>query len=171
MEVFQTQVGHCLENARTAFSDYRHMNNPVIARLWFTICGGPTAKINEKPQNYITASNTDGTSNMTVFIMTEKAISPAMEWIKLWWVHIRTLISLLSGYQLTFRRMLAWSKNTRLHLDINPIIDGGYLNRQGEVLLKLKGGKWKGCFHVPRGLYQCWKTLEKINRTKHELIH
>jgi N-acylglucosamine 2-epimerase len=39
----------------------------------------------------------------------------------------------------------------------------GYLNRQGEVLLSLKGGKWKGCFHVPRGLYQCWKTLEKIN--------
>jgi len=38
----------------------------------------------------------------------------------------------------------------------------GYLNRQGEVLLDLKGGKWKGCFHVPRGLYQVWKTLEKI---------
>jgi len=28
--------------------------------------------------------------------------------------------------------------------------------------LPLKGGKWKGCFHVPRGLYQCWKTLEEI---------
>ena len=38
----------------------------------------------------------------------------------------------------------------------------GYLNRRGEVLLPLKGGKWKGCFHVPRGLYQCWKTLEYI---------
>ena len=34
--------------------------------------------------------------------------------------------------------------------------------RQGEVLLPLKGGKWKGCFHVPRGLYQCWKTLESL---------
>jgi N-acyl-D-glucosamine 2-epimerase len=39
----------------------------------------------------------------------------------------------------------------------------GYLNRQGEVLLPLKGGKWKGCFHVPRGLYQVWKTLESID--------
>ena len=38
----------------------------------------------------------------------------------------------------------------------------GYLNRQGEVLLPLKGGKWKGCFHVPRGLYQCWKVLEEL---------
>jgi len=38
----------------------------------------------------------------------------------------------------------------------------GYLNRQGEVLLPLKGGKWKGCFHVPHGLYQVWKTLETL---------
>lgn len=36
----------------------------------------------------------------------------------------------------------------------------GYLNRRGEVLLNLKGGKWKGCFHIPRALYQVWKTLE-----------
>ena len=31
---------------------------------------------------------------------------------------------------------------------------GGYytcLNRRGEVLLPLKGGKWKGCFHVHEG--------------------
>ena len=42
----------------------------------------------------------------------------------------------------------------------------GYLNRQGEVLLDLKGGKWKGCFHVPRGLYQCWKTLEDLMNYK-----
>ena len=38
----------------------------------------------------------------------------------------------------------------------------GYLNRQGEVLLDLKGGKWKGCFHVPRAMFQCWKTFEQI---------
>lgn len=38
----------------------------------------------------------------------------------------------------------------------------GYLDRRGNVLLPLKGGKWKGCFHVPRGLYQVYTTLEKI---------
>lgn len=38
----------------------------------------------------------------------------------------------------------------------------GYLNRRGEVLLPLKGGKWKGCFHVPRGLFQCWQLLEEL---------
>jgi N-acylglucosamine 2-epimerase len=43
------------------------------------------------------------------------------------------------------------------------------LNREGKVLLNAKGGKWKGCFHVPRGLYQGWKVLEKIEKNKHVL--
>ncbi len=38
----------------------------------------------------------------------------------------------------------------------------GYLDRRGEVLLPLKGGKWKGCFHVPKGLHRCWQMLENI---------
>ncbi|MBQ1939993.1 MAG: AGE family epimerase/isomerase, partial [Alistipes sp.] len=38
----------------------------------------------------------------------------------------------------------------------------GYLNRRGEVLLTLKGGKWKGCFHVPRGLYKCEGLLKEL---------
>jgi len=40
---------------------------------------------------------------------------------------------------------------------------GGYftcLDRRGEVLVPLKGGKWKGCFHVPRALWLCWQILE-----------
>ncbi|MDH3652041.1 MAG: hypothetical protein OEQ53_20305, partial [Saprospiraceae bacterium] len=38
----------------------------------------------------------------------------------------------------------------------------GYLNRRGEKLLDLNGGKWKGCFHVPRALFECWKNFEEI---------
>ncbi|MDR1506499.1 MAG: AGE family epimerase/isomerase, partial [Treponema sp.] len=38
----------------------------------------------------------------------------------------------------------------------------GYLNRRGEVLFPFKGGKWKGCFHVPRALLRIWKTLEAL---------
>ena len=40
----------------------------------------------------------------------------------------------------------------------------GYLNRRGEVLLTLKGGKWKGCFHVPRGLYKCECLLRELKQ-------
>ena len=33
-----------------------------------------------------------------------------------------------------------------------------------DLLLPLKGGKWKGCFHVPRGLFQCWQILEQCKQ-------
>lgn len=93
-----------------------------------------------------------------------------LEWDqKLWWVHIETLISLIKGYSLTGNQeCLEWFEKvhdyTWSHFADSEYDEWfGYLNRQGEVLLPLKGGKWKGCFHVPRGLFQVWKTLEKIN--------
>jgi len=92
-----------------------------------------------------------------------------LEWDqKLWWVHMETLISLLKGYLLT-NDPRCWEWFEKIHeYSWKHFADPefgewyGYLNRRGEVLLPLKGGKWKGCFHVPRGLYQCWKTLGAI---------
>lgn len=92
-----------------------------------------------------------------------------LEWDqKLWWVHLETLISLIKGYQLTGdQRCLDWFQRvhdyTWTHFrDADYPEWYGYLNRQGEVLLPLKGGKWKGCFHVPRGLLNVWKILEDL---------
>lgn len=92
-----------------------------------------------------------------------------LEWDqKLWWVHIETLISMIKGYQLTGdTRCLEWFEKVHDYVwshfkDPENPEWFGYLNRRGEVLLQLKGGKWKGCFHVPRGLYQCWKILETL---------
>lgn len=90
-----------------------------------------------------------------------------LEWDqKLWWVHIETLISLAKAYKYTGNEACkTWFETiheyTWTHFK-DPEYDEwfGYLNRRGEVLLPLKGGKWKGCFHVPRGMYQVWKTLE-----------
>lgn len=90
-----------------------------------------------------------------------------LEWDqKLWWVHVETLVALAKGYKLTgndacakwFKKVhdYSWSK----FKDPNYNEWFGYLNRQGEVLLNLKGGKWKGCFHMPRAMYQVWKTLQ-----------
>ena len=97
-----------------------------------------------------------------------------LEWDqKLWWVHIETLISLLKGYRLTAdSRCMEWFGKVHDYVwEHFPDPEAGewfgYLNRRGEVLLPLKGGKWKGCFHVPRGLLQCWKTLEDIALRKH----
>lgn len=90
-----------------------------------------------------------------------------LEWDqKLWWVHLETLVALLMGYRLTGRQA-CWSWFERVHAYSwahfpDPEFGEwyGYLNRRGEVLLPLKGGKWKGCFHVPRGLYRCMLELE-----------
>ena len=105
------------------------------------------------------------------YFMDRKGCPPQqLEWDqKLWWVHIETLISLIKGYQLTGNKeCLAWFEKVHNYTwehfkDPKYPEWWGYLNRQGEVLLDLKGGKWKGCFHVPRGLYQVWKTIEMIN--------
>jgi N-acylglucosamine 2-epimerase len=83
-------------------------------------------------------------------------------------VHVETLISLLKGFLHTGdERCWAWFEKLHAYTwahfpDPEHGEWYGYLNRQGEPLLSLKGGKWKGCFHVPRGLFQCWKTLEAI---------
>lgn len=94
-----------------------------------------------------------------------------LEWDqKLWWVHIESAIAMLKGYQLTGNeKCLEWFLKLDAYLwdnfkDKEYPEWFGYLNRRGEVLLPLKGGKWKGCFHVPRGLFQCWKTLEALSQ-------
>ena len=92
-----------------------------------------------------------------------------LEWDqKLWWVHVEALVALAKAYAFTGdARCIPWF--TKLHdYTWNRFRDKeygewfGYLNRQGDVLLPLKGGKWKGCFHVPRALYQVSQTLSSI---------
>ena len=92
-----------------------------------------------------------------------------LEWDqKLWWVHLETLVALAMAYRLTGRSE-CWDWYQRLHeYTWSRFADKkggewfGYLNRQGEVLLPLKGGKWKGCFHVPRALFLCWQQFEQL---------
>lgn len=92
-----------------------------------------------------------------------------LEWDqKLWWVHVEALVALAKGLALTGDpRCEAWFRKIheytwRQFRDPEYGEWFGYLNRRGEVLLPLKGGKWKGCFHIPRSLYQVWKTLEQL---------
>jgi N-acylglucosamine 2-epimerase len=93
-----------------------------------------------------------------------------LEWDqKLWWVHVETLVALAMGYRLTGDQR-CWEWYQRIHeytwshfADPEQGEWFGYLNRRGEVLLNLKGGKWKGCFHVPRAMLFCWREFEKLN--------
>ncbi|AFZ03067.1 AGE family epimerase/isomerase [Calothrix sp. PCC 6303] len=95
-----------------------------------------------------------------------------LEWDqKLWWVHLESLVALAMAYRLT-QRQECWEWYQKLHdYSWSHFADPefgewfGYLNRRGEVLLNLKGGKWKGCFHVPRALFLCWQEFETLSLT------
>jgi N-acylglucosamine 2-epimerase len=86
---------------------------------------------------------------------------------KLWWVHLETLVALAKTYAYNQNpKAEHWFKKVHEYT-WNHFRDAknggewyGYLDRQGEVSLPLKGGKWKGCFHVPRALMEVWKTLD-----------
>ncbi len=101
-----------------------------------------------------------------------------LEWDqKLWWVHLESLVALSKAFAQTKRKDV-WNWYEKVHdyswKHFSDPKNGewfGYLNRQGEVLLDLKGGKWKGCFHVPRAMYQCWKSFEKIESTTHKNLN
>ena len=92
-----------------------------------------------------------------------------LEWDqKLWWVHLESLVALAMGYALTRRpACLDWYRRVHDYAwgrfpDPQYGEWYGYLDRRGEILLPLKGGKWKGCFHLPRALFRCWQIFEKL---------
>lgn len=100
-----------------------------------------------------------------------------LEWDqKLWWVHQEALLAMLKGYLYTGdERCWNWfiklDTYTWLHFPDPKYGEWfGYLNRQGEVLLPLKGGKWKGFFHLPRFLLEGWKTLEALSLKKNFIV-
>ena len=91
-----------------------------------------------------------------------------LEWDqKLWWVHLETLVALAKTYAHNqspkaaqwFQKVHDYTWNHFRDLDHGGEWFG-YLNRRGELLLNLKGGKWKGCFHVPRALLEISTELE-----------
>ena len=106
------------------------------------------------------------------YFMDSKGYPPQqLEWDqKLWWVHLEALVALAKAYEHTKNpEVLEWYKKVHDYAwtHFSDPENGewyGYLNRRGEVLLDLKGGKWKGCFHVPRAMFQCWKSFDKIEK-------
>ncbi|GAB3660634.1 AGE family epimerase/isomerase [Echinicola sediminis] len=103
------------------------------------------------------------------FLDVKGAPPEKLEWNqKLWWVHLETLVFLAKAYQKRQDPLCAqWFEKvhdyTWGHFKDQHYAEWfGYLDRAGKVNLPLKGGKWKGCFHVPRALFQCWQTIEKI---------
>lgn len=189
MDVFRdTKTGLIFENV---LPQGRHHNsfdgrliNPGhgIEAMWFMIDIGvrrnDKALIAQATETILTTLNFswDKKYGGIYYFMDAQGFPPQqLEWDqKLWWVHLETLVALAKSYEQTQRTdVLQWYKKLHTYTwshfkDPKGGEWYGYLNRQGEVFLNLKGGKWKGCFHVPRACYQCWHSFEKIE-TKTQL--
>lgn len=183
LEVFyRPELGLIVENVTTDGKlldtfEGRHMNpGHAIEAMWFCMDLGVRLNRTDIVEKavHITLSmlkyGWDKRYGGIFYFMDRLGYPPQeLEWDqKLWWVHIETLISLIKGYKLTGNQeCLKWFEIVHEYV-WNHFKDSeadewfGYLNRQGEILLPLKGGKWKGCFHVPRGLYQCWQILKTL---------
>lgn len=104
------------------------------------------------------------------YFMDVKGYPPQqLEWNqKLWWVHLESAIMCIKAYHLTGDEEY-WKWFLKIHnyqwSHFRDPENGewfGYLNRDGSLLLDLKGGKWKGCFHVPRAMFQISDVLDHI---------
>jgi N-acylglucosamine 2-epimerase len=110
------------------------------------------------------------------YFLDRKGFPPQqLEWDqKLWWVHLEALVAMAKGYELTndlrcYNWFVKLHEYTWKHFRDTEYGEWyAYLNRQGEVLLPLKGGKWKCCFHVPRALLNIWKTMDAVLKKERE---
>ena len=183
MEVFyQPELGLILENVYEdgSFCDSfeGRLLNPghAIEAMWFIMDLGK--RLNDQPLiekacdimlrtiEYGWDTEHDG---IFYFLDVKNKPPQQLEWDqKLWWVHAESLVALAKGYAYTKNERCAqWftkiHQYTWSHFKDEAYGEWfGYLNRRGEVLITAKGGKWKGCFHIPRSLYQVWKTLDSI---------
>jgi N-acylglucosamine 2-epimerase len=185
MDIFlDKKTGLIFENVLADGSHHDSFNgrllNPGhgIEAMWFMIDIGvrknDTALITKATQTILTILeySWDTKYGGIFYFMDSKGYPPQeLEWDqKLWWVHLETLVALAKAYEHTQNKdILDWYYKVHEYAwsHFSDTKNGewfGYLNRQGEVLLNLKGGKWKGCFHVPRAMFQCWKSFENIEK-------
>lgn len=115
----------------------------------------------------------DGKHGGIYYFLDSKGAPPQhLEWNqKLWWVQLEALVAL--------SKILKYNPSAEAWLWFQKIHDYawnhfrdpeygewyGYLTEQGNVLVPLKGGKWKGCFHLPRALHECSTALKEFGKS------
>lgn len=88
---------------------------------------------------------------------------------KSWWPHNEAIIAMLLAWELTGEeKYLEWHALVHdwAHEHFADPEHGewvGYLDREGRPISMLKGGTFKGPFHVPRMQMYCWKLLEGMS--------
>lgn len=85
--------------------------------------------------------------------------------MKFWWPQNETVIATLMAYSLTgdikyanwHRQIHDWAYKHFPDPEYGEWF--GYLHRDGRISSQLKGGLWKGPFHMPRMQLTCWQLL------------
>ncbi|MCL4180277.1 MAG: AGE family epimerase/isomerase [Verrucomicrobia bacterium] len=86
--------------------------------------------------------------------------------MKFCWPHNETIIATLLAHEITGdERYARWNQQVRewayAHFADPEFGEWyGYLHRDGSVSSRLKGGLWKGPFHLPRMQWFCWQLLK-----------
>lgn len=189
MDVFyRPELGLIVENVNQdgSLSDTfeGRLMNPghAIEAMWFIMDLGKRMNddaLIEKAKNIMLKTIEHAWDNqhggLFYFMDTENKPMQQLEWDqKLWWVHVESLVALAKGYSLTNDpACLQWFDTMHAYTweKFRDPENGewfGYLNRRGEVLSSAKGGKWKGCFHIPRALYQVSKTFSDLLASSNE---
>ncbi|MEM9382072.1 MAG: AGE family epimerase/isomerase [Planctomycetota bacterium] len=98
-----------------------------------------------------------------LYFLDADGFSPTqLEWsMKLWWPHCEAMIATLYAWRLTvddrwwawFDRVAGWTYDHFPDAEHGEWF--GYLDREGRVSQRFKGGPYKGFFHVPRALMTC----------------
>ena len=104
------------------------------------------------------------------YFLDAEGFSPTqLEWsMKLWWPHCEALYAHLLNASLfgddadwaAFDE--TWAYTFRHFPDAEHGEWVGYLDREGRPTHRFKGGPYKGCFHVPRSLWLCWRRLQAL---------
>jgi N-acylglucosamine 2-epimerase len=92
-----------------------------------------------------------------------------LEWfMKLWWPHCEATYAMLLAFSVTGENRYAERFEQVADYAFRHLSDPehgewyGYLDRRGSPTHTLKGGPYKGCFHVPRFLWLSVRLLEKM---------
>lgn len=88
--------------------------------------------------------------------------------MKFWWPHNEAMIATLLAFQLTGQEKYARWHDVVQRWSFEHFPDPeygewfGYLNRDGSISSEAKGNFWKGPFHLPRMLLECWALLDEL---------
>lgn len=106
------------------------------------------------------------------FLDSEGLSPPYLEWsMKLWWPHTEAMIAYAILFEDT-RQVQYWERFKLVYdYTIRHFSDKqgggewfGYLDRDGVVTHRFKGGPYKGCFHVPRSLFFVSEIFKNMAR-------